>query len=91
MKKSHKITVKGWIVLWEEAVFKVYGISHKRSGDNIVGGQLENFTMNGIGVMKLEPTDYADYALFASKKAAEKYRKKNKEWKVVPCTITYSL
>lgn len=82
-------TVKAWMVLWEPDVFEMYGISPRRKGDEIVGGQLENFTVNGIGVKKLEPTDYADYALFSSKKKAEAYRTKNAEWRVVECTITY--
>lgn len=82
-------TIKAWIVLWSPKVFEIYGISPRKNGDDIVGGQLENFTINSIGVKKLQPTDYADYALFSSKKKAEAYRKKNPEWKIVACTIKY--
>lgn len=89
MKKTK--TVKAWAVVWVEGALDLYGVPRPTPAELLVGCTVERFLADGIGVYKKNTELYADYALFKSNKDAETYRKKNKEWQVISCTITYTL
>lgn len=85
-----EIKVKAWAVIWEDFALPLYGIKPSDYKERLVGCDTGRYIADRIGVRKRNTELYADYGLYGSKKQAEQYRMKNKEWKVVPCTITFA-
>lgn len=71
-------TIKAWAVIWIKKSMPFYGITEK---DKIVVAETSDAETKKQKYMTI------DFPILKTKRDAEKFRAKNKDWKVVPCEI----
>jgi hypothetical protein len=75
-----KTKIKAWAVIWTKESMPSYGITED---NRIVIAETSDAETKKQKYMIIE------FPLFKGKQNAERFRAKNKEWKVVPCIITF--
>lgn len=83
MKKTKK--VKAWCLVWSEKGFRQFGMRKTE----IIGGDIASSEYRKLGVVEPK-TKWVTYLAFKGKMEAVRFKDKNDDFDVIPCTITYT-